>query len=131
MKKGLFLILAILTLGISHVSADIAAPILEDKYIRVEVREGADFDKVKESVEKVDGVFSTQTVEKGQSEVCKPCEKCDAKATPGETLSEKDIKSLKMATLIIYITLGILVVLMIIVIALMVARRKKDSKKDA
>lgn len=131
MKKGIFLVLAVLTLGISHVSADIAAPVLTGKYIKVEVRDDADINKVKESIEKVDGVFTTIITEKEQSEVCKPCEKCDAKATPGETLSEKDIKSLKMATLIIYITLGILVVLMIVVIALMVARRKKDSKKDA
>ncbi len=131
MKKGLFLLLAIITLGTIRVSADVAAPILEDRVIRVEIKDTADINRVKESIDKVDGVFSSSITDSSTTGQCTPCEKCDAKATPGEVLSDSDIKSLRNATLIIYITLGILVVLMIIIIALMIARRKKDSKKDA
>ncbi len=126
MKKGLFLLLAILTVGLVRVSADVAAPILSDKVIKVEVREGTDIDEIKTNIEKVNGVYTVTVEDKGEKTTCEPCEKCGT----SETLSDKDITSLKNATLIIYVTLGILVVLMIIVIALMISKRKKDSKKD-
>lgn len=129
MKKGLILLITVLTLSFITVKADIAAPVInnKDKIIIVEVRDDIEIEKVKESINSQVGVKSSTVADK---EKCAEC-KCDAKATPGESLSEKDIKSLKNATLIIYVTLGILIVLMIIVIALMIARRKKDSKKDA
>ena len=91
------------------------------------LQDDIDINTVKESIDKQMGVKISTVADK---EKCAEC-KCDAKATPGESLSDKDIKNLKNATLIIYVTLGILVVLMIIVIALMISRRKKDSKKDA
>lgn len=126
MKKGLFLLLAIFTLGTFKVSADVAAPIVNYKSIKVELYGGADVDKLKEDIEKLDGVKTVTIVEGEENNTCEP-EKCGT----GESLSEKDIKSLRNATLIIYVTLGILVVLMIIIIALMISKRKKDSKKDA
>ena len=133
MKKGLFLLIAILTVGMINAKADIAAPVLADKTITVEIREGYTAEDVKTSIEKVEGVFSAVIVdEKTKNETCPTCEKCEVtKCGTSESLSDKDIESLKNATLIIYITLGILVVLMIVVIALMVSRRKKDNKKDA
>lgn len=126
MKKGLFLLLAIFTLGMFKVSADVASPIVNYKSIKVELYGGADVDKLKEDIEKLDDVKSVTIIEGEEKNTCEP-EKCST----SETLSDKDIKNLKNATLIIYITLGILIVLMIIVIALMIGKRKKDSKKDA
>ena len=131
MKKGLFLLLAIITLGTIHVSADVAAPILEDRVIRVEIKDTADINRVKESIDKVDGVFSSSITDSSTTGQCTPCEKCEVCSNTNNSLSDEDIKSLKMTTLLIYIALGVLIVLMIIVIALMIARRKKDSKKDA
>ncbi len=126
MKKGLFLLLAIFTLGTFKVSADVAAPIVNYKSIKVELYGGADVDKLKEDIEKLDDVKSVTIIEGEENNTCEP-EKCST----SETLSEKDIKSLKNATLIIDISLGILIGLMIIVIVLMISKRKKDSKKDA
>ena len=42
MKKGLFLLLAIVMVGVTTVKADVAPPVIVDKHITVEVREGYD-----------------------------------------------------------------------------------------
>lgn len=130
MKKVLFLLIAIMTLGITlRASADVAAPAIDNReiVIKVEVKDEYNASDIQESIGNMAGIKSVEIIPANECEKCETCEVCGA----GESLSDKDIKSLKNATLIIYITLGILVVLMIIVIALMVSKRKKDSKKDA
>ena len=129
MKKGLFLLLAIITLGTINVRADVAAPVLADKEIRVQIKDNADPKVVADEIQKIDGVFYADVVTPQRGEICKPCEEC--KTSSSETLSDNDIKNLRTTTYLIYITLGVLVILMIIVIALLISKRKKDSKKDA
>ena len=129
MKKGLFLLLAIIMVGVTTVKADVAPPVIVDKHITVEVREGYDIDDVKANIEKVEGVFSVTISGVGETEVCQKCEKCEC--GNNEVVSDDDIKNLKMATIIVYITLSVLVILMIIITGLMIHRRKKESKKDA
>ena len=129
MKKGLFLLLAIITLGTINVRADIAAPVLADKEIRVQIKDNADPKVVADEIQKIDGVFYADVVTPQRGETCKPCEEC--KTTSCDGISENDIKNLRTTTYLIYITLGVLVILMIIVIALLISKRKKDSKKDA
>ena len=131
MKKGIFLLLAIITLGTIRVSADVAAPILEDKEIRVQIMDGADPEKITEAIQKINGVFHAEVVTPQKGETCQTCEKCEVCKSSGDVLSDNDIKNLKTTTYLIYITLGVLVVLMIVVIALLISRRKNDSKKDA
>ena len=129
MKKGLFLLLAIVMVGVTTVKADVAAPVIMDRYIRVEVREGYNPDEVKKNLENVEGVFSATVNNIEEPVTCQKCEKCECGTS--ESVSDEDIKNLKMATIIVYITLSVLVILMIIITGLMIHRRKKDSKKDA
>ena len=129
MKKGILLLIAILTLSFVTVKADVAAPIInnKNKVIKVEVRDEIDIETVRDSIQNVNGVKATTILEKEECEKCEVCETCST----SQSLSENDVKNLKTTTYIIYATLGILVILMIIIIALLVSKRKKDSKKDA
>ena len=172
MKKGLFLLLAIMTLGIVRVSADAVAPILDDKVVLVTLNDGvglakaseiyniiidtdnvmktnysitekestivifgeneAALNKIKENVEKIDGVKQViVTYKTNNDDKCPACEDTKCETTKSDVLSEKDIKSLKTTTYLIYITLGILIILMIIIIILMITKYKNKSKKDA
>lgn len=170
MKKGLFLLLAIITLGLVNAKADVAPPVMKERYVEVVVngyKDDADllrrlnninnidgvssiyFDKhfdetVKlyvtvvndtaiEEIKKDDGfVLDAKYIDKYPERV-KECPQStqNIDCTTSEGVSEDDIKNLKMATIIVYITLSVLVVLMIIITGLMIHRRKKDSKKDA
>ena len=128
MKKILYLLIAIMTLSITlRVSADVAPPVIDnkDKVIEVKIQDDFNAEEVKEQIKGLLGVKSVEIT------TAKECAKCEVCSNSNNTLSDEDIKSLKTTTLLIYIALGVLIVLMIIVIALMIARRKKDSKKDA
>ena len=78
MKKGLFLLLAIITLGMFKVSADVAAPIINYKSIKVELYGGVNEEEIKESIEKISGVKAVTIVE-GEEKV--QCEECKASSS--------------------------------------------------